>query len=49
MSGRNLSGVPARWLGLEQPFVAWRKARKPGERIPHPRVGGSSPSSAIDE
>ena len=36
MSGRNHSGMPARLLRLEQRFVAWRKARKPGERIPQP-------------
>ena len=34
MRGRNHSGVPARLLRLEKRFVAWRKTRKHGERIP---------------
>ena len=34
MGGRKRGEVPARLLRLEQRFAAWRKRRKPGERIP---------------
>lgn len=34
MDGRKHSRVPARLQRLEQRFVAWRKTRVRGERIP---------------
>jgi len=36
MRGRKRGEVPARLSRLEQRFVAWRRTRQPGERIPPP-------------
>jgi hypothetical protein len=47
MRGRNHSGVPARLLRLEKRFVAWRKTRKHGERIP-PTLWRSAAKLAAD-